>query len=226
MASSRRTSPAQIGRQQEWPQEPSGEAISSDTRVQNNEDQREGERKRELSEITRKHLERVINTMIPPSTCSSMDPMESAPVNSLVFLYYINDGKEGWKQLEKNEIPLNKLENKAQGNFRVITPNRSENEIHGNPSEILPEKSQISDFNAQLRSEKEARYMDKDQKVMTQAKAEPRRFYEQGAEIQNMSPPPTYNPNYLPPNRYSGNQDTAAMLDCICQLHLQYNNTY
>ena len=52
MASSRRTSPAQIGRQQEWPQEPSEEAISSDTRVQNDEDQREGERKRELSEIT------------------------------------------------------------------------------------------------------------------------------------------------------------------------------
>ena len=32
--------------------------------------------------------------------------------------------------------------------------------------------------------------------------------------------PPTYNPNYPPPTRYSGNQDTAAMLDCICQLQL------
>ena len=102
----------------------------------------------------------------------------------------------------------------------MITPNRSENEIHGNPNEISPEKSQISNFNAQLGSEKEARYMDKEQKLTTQAKAEPRRFYEQGAEIQNMSPPPTYNPNYLPPNRYSGNQDTAAMLDCIHQLQL------
>ena len=102
----------------------------------------------------------------------------------------------------------------------MITPNRSENGIHGNSSEISPEKSQISDFNAQLGSKKEARYVDKDQKVTTQAKAEPRRFYEQGAEIQNMSPPPTYNPNYLPPNRYSGNQDTAAMLDCIRQLQL------
>ena len=246
MASSRRTSPAQIGRQQEWPQEHSEEAISSDTRVQNNEDQREGERKRELSEITRKHLERVINTMIPSSTCSSTDPTESAPVKSLVSQpaersmegteikqvsterekqvivnnYYLSDGKEGWKQLEKSEIPLNKLENKAQGNFRVITPNRSENGIHGNSSEISPEKSQISDFNTQLGSEKEARYVDKGQKVTTQAKAEPRSFYEQEAEIQNMSPPPTYNPNYPPPNRYSGNQDTAAMLDCICQLQL------
>ena len=184
--------------------------------------------------------------MIPSSTCSSMDPVESAPVNSLVLQpaersmegtelrqasmerekqvvvnnYYISDGKEGWKQLEKSKIPSNKLENKAQGNFRVITPNRAENETHGHSSKISPEKSQISDFNAQLGSEKEARYVDKDQKVMTQAKTEPRRFYEQGTEIQNMSPPPTYNPNYLPPNRYSGNHDTAAMLDCIHQLQL------
>ena len=102
----------------------------------------------------------------------------------------------------------------------MITPNRSENEIHENSSEISPEKSQISNFNAQLGSEKEARYVDKDQKVTTQAKAEPRRHYEQGAEIQNMSPPPTHNPNYPPPNRYLGNQDTMAMLDCICQLQL------
>ena len=28
------------------------------------------------------------------------------------------------------------------------------------------------------------------------------------------------NPNYPPPTRYSGNQDTAAMLDCICQIQL------
>ena len=35
-----------------------------------------------------------------------------------------------------------------------------------------------------------------------------------------MSPPPTYNPIYLPPARYLGNQNTAAMLDCICQLQL------
>ena len=35
-----------------------------------------------------------------------------------------------------------------------------------------------------------------------------------------MSPIPTHNPNYLPPTRYSGNQDTVAMLDCICQLQL------
>ena len=35
-----------------------------------------------------------------------------------------------------------------------------------------------------------------------------------------MSPPPTYNPNYPPPARPTGNQENAAMLDCICQLQL------
>ena len=210
MASSRRTSPAQIGRQQEWAQGSNEEATTSDIRVQNNEDQREGERTRELSEITRKHLERVISTMIPSSTCSSMDPAESVPVNSLVSQpaersiegtelkqvpmerekqvivnnYYISDGKEGWKQLEKSEIPPNRLENKIQGNLRERPPNGSEM----NSSEISPEKSQISDFNVQVEDEKETGYVDRGQKIITQAKTEPRKFYEQGAEIQNMSP--------------------------------------
>ena len=214
MASSRRTSPTQTDRQREWAQEMNDEAITSGIRVQNNNDQREGERRRQLSEITRKHLERVINTMIPSSTCSSMDPTESTPVNSLVSQptersiegmelkqvsmerekqvivnnYYINDGKEGWKQLEKSKIPLNRLENKTQGNFDEIPPNRSENDMQGNFSEISPEKSHLSNFNAPSGREKETRYLDKVQKNITQAKAEPRRFYEQEAEVQNMSP--------------------------------------
>ena len=184
--------------------------------------------------------------MIPSSTCSSMDPADSAPVNSLVSQsteksiegtelkqisterekqvivnnYYINDGKEGWKQLEKSEIPPNTLENKTQGNFTKIMPNRSENNMQGNFSEISPEKSHLSDFNTQSGMEKETKNLDRDRKNITQAKAEPRRFYEQEAEVQNMSPPPTYNPNYPPPNRYLGNQETVAMLDCVCQLQL------
>ena len=55
MASSRRTSPVQANRQQEWAQEPNKEAIISNIRAQNCEestDEREGERRRELSEIT------------------------------------------------------------------------------------------------------------------------------------------------------------------------------
>ena len=38
-----------------------------------------------------------------------------------------------------------------------------------------------------------------------QAVTEPKGFYGEEAELQNMSPPPMYNPNYPPPNRYSRN---------------------
>ena len=233
MASSRRTSPAQANRQQEWTQEPNKEVITSNIKTQNceqNTEEREGERKRELSEITRRQLERVINTMIPSSTCSSMDPVDSAPVNSLALQssergieerelkqvsrekekqvivnnYYINDRKEGWKQLEKGEIPSNIIKGKA----------------HRNSSEISPEKSYLGDLSTQSGVEKEVKNLDQDRRNTTQTKTEPRGFHGEEAEVQNMSPPPTYNPNYLPPTRYSGNQDTAAMLDCICQLQL------
>ena len=77
----------QTYRQHEWTQEPNKEVPTSNIKTQNFEDnaeEREGERRRELSEITRRQLERVINTMIPSSTCSSIDPVDSVPVNSLV----------------------------------------------------------------------------------------------------------------------------------------------
>ena len=127
--------------------------------------------------------------MIPPSTCSSVDPVDSAPVNSLVSQsskrgieggelkqvsmekekqvivnnYYINDRKEGWKQLENGEIPPNILEGKA----------------HRNSSEISLEKSYLV--------EKEVKSLDRDRRNTTQAKTEPRGFYGEEAEVQNMS---------------------------------------
>ena len=87
MASSRRTSPVQVNKQQEWIQEPTEEAITSKIRAQNCEEssnKREVDRRREVSEITRRHLARVINRMISSSGCNSLDPVDSAPVNSLV----------------------------------------------------------------------------------------------------------------------------------------------
>ena len=87
MASSRRTSPAQANRQQEWIQEQTEEAITSHIKAQSGKessDEREADRRRELLEITRRHLERVINTMRPLSGCSSVDPVDSTPVNSMV----------------------------------------------------------------------------------------------------------------------------------------------
>ena len=221
----------QANRQQEWTQEPNKEVITSNIKTQNcEENTEERERRRELSEITRRQLERVINTMMPSSTCSSVDPVDSAPVNSLasqssergiegrelkqvsmerekqviVNNYYINDRKEGWKQLEKGEIPPNIIKGKA----------------HRNSSEISPERSYLSDLSTQSGVEKEVKNLDQDRRNTTQTKTEPRRFHREEAEVQNMSPPPTYNPNYPPPARYSGNQDTAAMLDCIRQLQL------
>ena len=188
--------------------------LTSNIKTQNceeNAEEEEGERGRELSEITRRQLERVINTMIPSSTCSSMDPVDSAPVNSLVSQssergieggelkqgpmekekqvvvnnYYINDRKEGWKQLEKGEIPPNTLEGKTQGDS----------------SEISPEKSYLGDLSTQSGVEKEVKNLDRDRRNTMQAKEEPRGFYGEGAEVQNMSPPPTYNPTYPPPAR-------------------------
>ena len=243
MASSRRTSPAQLSRQEEWAQQPNEGIVTGDLRMQKDKNQRERERRRELSEITRKHLERVINTMIPSSTGSSLHSVESAPANSIisqpteksiegtefkqerekqviVHNYYINGRREGWKQVEKSEIPPNVLDNKMQGESAEIPPSRLGNDMHEYSGEISPGKLGQNNFNASSGKEEETRHLDKDRKNVTEAKTEPRRFYEQEAEAQNMSPPPTYNPNYPPPNRYSGNQETAAMLDCICQLQL------
>ena len=99
-----------------------------------------------------------------------MDPVDSAPVNSLVSQsskrgieggelkqgptekenqvivnnYYINDRKEGWKQLEKGKIPPNTLEGKTQRNS----------------SEILPEKSYLGDLSTQSGVEKEVKNLD------------------------------------------------------------------
>ena len=84
MASSRRTSPAQLSRQEKWVQEPNEGIVTGDLRMQKDENQRDGERRRELSEITQKHLERVINTMIPSSTGSSLHSVESVPANSII----------------------------------------------------------------------------------------------------------------------------------------------
>ena len=235
MASSRRISPAQVNKQQEWIQEPMEEAITSNIKAQSckeSPDEREVDRRRELSEITRRHLERVINTMIPSSGCSSVDPVDSAPVNSLVTQpserdidrlqfkqvpkekekqvifnnYYISDRENRWKQLARGEILPDIPGDKTQGNY----------------SEILPNKTLLEGFNEQSKLDRDHKNsnMDRDRRISTQAKTEPIRFHSEEAEIQNMSPPPTYNPNYPPPARSTGNQENAAMLDCICQLQL------
>ena len=99
-------------------------------------------------------------------------------------------------------------------------PSRLGNDTHGYSGEISLGKPGHNVFNAPSRKEEETRHPDKNRINVTEAKTEPKKFYEQEMEAQNMSPPPTYNPNYPPPNRYSGYQETTAMLDCIRQLQL------
>ena len=140
----------------------------------------------------------------------------------IVYNYYINDGREGWKQVEKSEIPPNVLNNKIGVELAENLPNRLGNVTHGYSGEISPRKPGHNVFSTPSGKEEETRYPDKKRINTTEAKTEPRRFYEQEMEAQNMSPPPTYNPNYPPPNRYSGYQETTAMLDCIRQLQLTH----
>ena len=211
--------------------------------MQKEENQRNGEKRRELSEITQKHLERVIKTMIPSSGGSSLHSAENAPMNSMmsqpteksiegteckqngkkqvtVYNYYINDGREGSKQVEKSEILPRVLNNKIGVELAENPQSRLGNVTHGHSGEISPRKPGHNVFSAPSGKEEETRYPDKSRINATEAKTEPGRFYEQEMEAQNMSPPPTYHPNYPPPNRYSGYQETTAMLDCIHQLQL------
>ena len=127
MASSRRTSPTQPSRQEGGTHEPNEEMEESNIRMQKEETQRNGEKRRELSEITQKHLERVINTMIPSSGSSSLHSAKNAPTHSMmsqlteksiegteckqngekqviVYNYYINDGREGWKRARSRQM--------------------------------------------------------------------------------------------------------------------------
>ena len=155
--------------------------------------------------------------MIPSSGCSSRDPVDNAPVNSLVTQpsekdidglefkqvskerekqvivnnYYISDRENGWRQLGRGEISPDIPGDKTQDNY----------------SEISPNKTLLEGFSKQskLDRDKKNSNMDRDRIISTQTKTEPIRFHSEEAEIQNMSPPSTYNPNYPPPARPTGN---------------------
>ena len=181
-----------MNKQQEWIQESTEEAITSNIKAQScaeSPDKRGVDRRRELSEITRRHLERVINTMIPLSGCSSVDPVDSALVNSLVtqpserdmvglwfkqapkekekqvivINYYISDKESRWKQLARGEILSDILGDKTQNNYSEISPNKT-------LLEGLSEQSKLDRDNKNSN-------MDRDRRISTQAKTEPIRFH-------------------------------------------------
>ena len=231
MASSRRISPAQVGRQQDWLQEPTEEAFTGNIVTQNQEENTdEKDRRRELPEITQKHLERVINTMIPSSGYNSFDTMDRAPVNSLVTdvgkrdtgelkvqerakenekqvivnNYYIGNGEKGWKQLVGGEIP----------------PNISGKGTQDISSEIPPNKTPLEDSSSHSSICHEEQNRVQGKRVESKTIKELMKYHSEEAETQNMASPQTYNFNYPPPARPTENQETSAMLDCIHQLQL------
>ena len=227
MASSRRTSPVQFNKQVGWPH-PLVEEDPRTTALHNNDgtcSKYEVGRRREISDITRKHLEQVVSAMIPSSTGSSIDPVESAPVNSMVTQqscrepeemsfkrtakenekhtiinnYYVSNKESGWKQLQKGEILPNMSGNYTQKAFSEISTDKSQNETQ------MDQKLNVS------------------QDVRTGPKTtieEAKQYYSEKGEVQNMSPPPTLNLNYPPLTRREGNSETSTMLDCIRQLQL------
>ena len=195
MASSRRTSPVQFNKQVGWPH-PLVEEDPRTTALHNNDEtcsKYEVGRRREISDITWKHLEQIISAMIPSSTGSSIDPVESAPVNSMVTQqscrepeemsfkltakenekhtiinnYYVSDKESGWKQLQKGEILPNMSGNYTQKAFSEISTDKSQNETQ------MDQKLNVS------------------QDVRTGPKTtieEAKQYYSEKGEVQNMSP--------------------------------------
>ena len=157
--------------------------------------------------------------MIPSSGCNSLDPIDSALVNSLVTEigerdtdelktkektkenekqgivknYYIGDKENGWKQLVSGEIPPNIL---GKG-----TQDKS--------SEILPNKTLLEDSSRHSNTQHGEQNSDQGKRMEAKTVEEPMRYHSEEAEAQNMAPPQRYNLNYLPPMRPTENQETS-----------------
>ena len=165
--------------------------------------------------------------MIPSSTCSSLDPVESAPANSLVTQpsyreveevepkqtpkvgekqvmvnnYYISDKESGWKQLWEGEIPPNRPE---------ATLRRTSGEVLPNETMQCQKKHPREDTN-----EQNSNIIQKTGPVETDTIEEVGRYHVEEAETQNVAPPPTRNLDYPPPVKPTGVLDTSSMLDCV-----------
>ena len=229
MASSRRTSPAHTNKQTDWMQTGTQEGRTDVPRQKkceevNGEDKLS--RRRDISEITRKHLERVISTMIPSSTCSASDSTEHVHTNSLatqggdkeekqviVNNYYIKEQTGGWKQVEQSEISPNTQRTCIQTKTSEISPNQTTLEVPMNENSRTLEENftcTVKDTTTRLRT------------APDNVIKEQQRFWLGDPEKQygNMAPPPTEYYQHPPPTKTEGNTETAAMLECIRQLQL------
>ena len=228
MASSRRASPAHTNKQTDWIQPMTQVERTHITRQQKYDEsnsENDPTRRRDISEITKKHLERVISTMIPSSTCSASDSTENVPTNSFVTQwgdkeekqvivnnYYIRDKAEGWKQVKQSEISQNTSKTHTQTKLSEISPNETTLEITTN--EGLKTLEEPFTHIVEDTKVPPGRVPDK---ITIK---EQQRFHAEGPEVQNTAPPPTERYNHPPPTRSEGNTETTAMLECICQLQL------
>ena len=160
--------------------------------------------------------------MIPSSTCSSSDPTENVPMNSMatqlcdkepekqviVNNYYIRDKEEGWKQVKASEISPNNSRSFTQNKPSKISPNETMMEVTMNWTSKNSEESLMQErkgTEVRLKTGLNIRIIEDQQ-----------RFYAEGPEVQNT----TECYSHPPPTRTEGIAETTAMLDCIRQLQL------
>ena len=217
MASSRRASPAQASRKMEWTQ-PTVEIERVDITKQQKCEKTFGEndvgRRKDILEITRKHLEQVISTTIPSSTCSSSDLAKSVPMNSMVTQlgdketekqvivnnYYISDKEEGWKQVKANKISSDSSRNYTQNRLSGIAPNKATVENPNNQFTTVSEESLVH--------AKENTGVSLKVGLTTQVMKDPKRYHAEEAEVQNtalpISHPPLRGKEKIGKCRYAG----------------------
>ena len=156
-----------------------------------------------LSEITRKHLVQIINSMIPGSYSTLNEDTEATDKGNsrkesqtntevekqvIVNNFYIPNGQGGWKQLETGEIPPVSpatTDTKTGVNYKSATTSNTGNNGVG------------------------------------QAQEDPSINYKQDTKSQDlMAPPQNYNFNHPPPQTTTPRDETTTMLECMRQLQL------
>ena len=156
-----------------------------------------------LSEITRKHLVQIINSMIPGSYSTLNEDTEATDKGNsrkesqtntevekqvIVNNFYIPNGQGGWKQLETGEIPPvppATTDTKTGVNYKSATTSNTGNNGVG------------------------------------QTQEDPSINYKQDTKSQDlMAPPQNYNFNHPPPQTTTPRDETTTMLECMRQLQL------
>ena len=156
-----------------------------------------------LSEIMRKHLAQIINSMMPTSYStlneetdtterenSMKEPQANKEIEKQVIVnnFYIPNGEGGWKRLETGEIP-------------PVSPAITETKTRVNYKAVITSNTGPSSSGETWEG--------------------PRINYKEDTKVQDlMAPPQTYNFNQPPPQPPTLNNETTTMLECMRQLQL------